>query len=102
MSAEIDDEAGAERFAGQAGAGAAGDQGSLVLAGVADQGLHVLLVARHDDAERLDLEDRGVGAVQVARQVVEEEFAFDDAFEVVADAFALCGVHRDDFLLHSG
>ena len=28
-----------------------------MLAGVADQGLHVVLVARHDDAERLDLEE---------------------------------------------
>ena len=78
---------GAERFTGEAGAGAARGERGLVLAGVADEGVHVVFVARHDDAERLDLEQRGVGAVEGARDVVEEEFPFDDPFQVVANAF---------------
>src|SRR5262249_25413025 len=94
VPAEIDDEAGAERLAGHAGAGAAGHQRDLVLAGVADQGAHVVLVARHHDAGRHHLEDGGVGAVEAARQVVEEQVALDDPLEVVAQALGLRKLHR--------
>ena len=86
--AEIDDEAGAERFAGEAGAGAARDQRDALFAGVAHQVAHVVLVARHDDAGGLDLEDAGVGAVEDARHVVEEEFALDEALQVVLEPCA--------------
>ena len=93
MPAEVDDQARAERFAGHAGAGPARAQRHLVLRRIADQRLHVLLVARHDHAQRPDLEDAGVGAVQGTRQVVEEEFPLDDPLEVVADVLALLFVH---------
>ncbi len=93
MLAQIDDQSAAERLAGHAGAGPAGDQRHLMFAGVAHQRLHVLLVARHDDAGRPHLEDGGVGAVQHAVKIVEQQLALDDALEVVADAFALRRVH---------
>src|SRR5205807_2368017 len=93
VPAEIDDQAGAERLAGDAAAGAARDQRDAALAGVADQGAHVVFVARRDGAERLDLKDAGVGAVEGAREVVEEEVPLDESLEVVANALALRLVH---------
>src|SRR5262249_21250199 len=51
MLAQVNDQAGAERFAGQAGSRASGDERHLMLASVADQGLYVVLVARYDNAE---------------------------------------------------
>ena len=63
-AAEIDDQAGAQRLRRPARAGAARHQRDVVLGGVAHQACNVFLVARHDHAERLDLEDAGVGAVE--------------------------------------
>jgi hypothetical protein len=89
VPAQVDDEAGAEGLAGDAGAGPARHERHLVLGGVADDGLDVLLVPRDDHAERPDLEDAGVGAVERAAQVVEQDVAADNAAQVVADALAV-------------
>src|SRR6185437_6790977 len=86
MFAQIDNQPRAERFASDARARAARHQGHLMLAGVAYQRLHVLFVARHDDAGRPHLEDGGVRAVERARQIIEQQFAFEDALQVIADA----------------
>ena len=94
MLAEIHDQSRAQRFAGDSGAGAARDQGQLVLGGVADQGLHVLLVARHGHAERLHLEDAGVGAVQRPGEFVEVQLALEEPLEVVGEPAALLIVHE--------
>ncbi len=91
--AEIDDQAGAERFAGEAGAGAAGDEGDVVLVGVADEGADVVLVGRQRDAERLDGEGGGVGGVEGARQAVEAEFALEQSLQVFGHAVARQRVH---------
>src|SRR5439155_17490456 len=94
MLAEIHDQSRAQRFAGDSGAGAARDQGQLVLGGVADQALHVLLVARHGHAERLHLEDAGVGAVQRPGEFVEVQLALEEPLEVVGEPAALLIVHE--------
>ena len=94
MPAEIDNEPGAERFAGHAAAGAAGNQRNAVLAGIAHQAAHIFLIARHHDAERLDLEDTGIGGVQNTTQIVKEDVPLDESLEIVADALGLRLVHR--------
>jgi hypothetical protein len=93
MLAEVHDQPGAEGLAGHAGAGPAWDQGNLVLAGVTYEGAYVIFVARHGNAQRPDLEDAGVGAVQGASQLIEEELPLDETAKVVADALALLVVH---------
>jgi hypothetical protein len=55
--------------------------------------LHILFVARDHGSERLDLKDAGVGTVEDARKVVEEEIAPDDPSQVVMNAGTLRWVH---------
>ncbi len=86
VPAQVHDQAGPQRLAGQAGAGAAGDQGELVLAGIADQGEYVGFVLRNSHSQGLDLEKRSVGAVKHPRQIVQEQRALDQALEVVTNA----------------
>ena len=57
------------------------------------QSLHIALILRHYDTDRLNLEDASVRAVESARQVVKKELPFHDTFEVIANAFALLLVH---------
>ncbi len=94
MATKIDNDPGAERLAGETGSRTARDQGRLIFPGVADERLDVFFVARDNNAERLDLEQGRIGAIQNARQVVEEEFPLDDSFEVVVNTFAQRGVQR--------
>src|SRR5262249_30166448 len=61
--AAVDDDAGADGLAREAGAAAARGDGHAHLGGDLDGGVKVLRGPRQDDAERLDLVDAGVGAV---------------------------------------
>src|SRR5262249_31035429 len=85
----IQDDAGADGLAGEAGAAAAGGEGHLHLGGDLDRGAHVLDGARDDHAERLDLVDAGVGAVQPARGGVEAHLAGEVLAQVLAEGQAL-------------
>jgi hypothetical protein len=60
---------------------------------VTHQGLHILFVTGDDDAERLDLENAGVGAIESTRQLIKEEFALDEALQIVLNTFAWRCVH---------
>ena len=73
--AAIDDDAGADRLARQAGAAAAGDDRDVASRRRSARADDVLGGLRHDDAERLDLVDAGVGAVEPARRGVEADLA---------------------------
>src|SRR5262249_3277219 len=93
VPAEIDNEAVAQRLTREAGPGPARHQRKAVLRGIADQGLNILFVSWHSHSQRLNLKNAGVGAVQGARQLVEEKLSLENALEVVADVFALLFVH---------
>src|SRR5437588_7076160 len=60
---------------------------------IANKHLNIFLITRDRHAQRLDLKDAGVGAIEGAGQVIEEKLAVDDATEIVADALALCWIH---------
>ena len=76
---DIDDQRLAHRLAALRGAGAARQDGGLGVARHVDDEREIGLVARHDDADRLDLVDRGVGRVAAARGRVEQDVALDRA-----------------------
>src|SRR5439155_8812184 len=76
MATQVDDEATAERFTGDPGAGSPRYQGDLVLCGIANNALDVAFIARDNDPQGLHLENAGVGAVQSAGKFVEEQLAF--------------------------
>ena len=61
--AEVDDDARADRLPRQAGAAAARDDRQPMFGGDLHGGHDVVARARHDDAERFDVVDAGVGAV---------------------------------------
>ena len=90
---QVDDDAAAQGFAGDAGAGPARNERDLVLEAVADELGEIGLVARHDDAGRLDLEDAGVGAVDVASDVVEANVPLEEPSQVVADSTSSLWIH---------
>src|SRR5262249_8321144 len=72
MLAAGDDERASHRLAALRGAAAARQHRHAFLPRHGDGRGDVLLVARHDDADRLDLVDRGVGAVAAAACSIEE------------------------------
>src|SRR5260370_229933 len=69
-----------------AGARATRQQGNLVVGGIPDQGADIFLVAGRPHPERTHLEETGIGAVKGTGDVVKEDVAADDPFEIVADA----------------
>ena len=101
MLTEIDDQARAQGLAGHAAAATAWHQGKVILPRVADYRLHVLLVERHHDAHGLDLENAGIGAVQHAREVIEEKLPLDESLEVFTDPLILRPVHGIALLARS-
>jgi hypothetical protein len=87
--AAVEDDAGADGLARQAGTPAARGDRHAHLAGDLDRGDEVVGRARDDDAERLDLVDAGVGAVEAARQGVEADLAGQVLAQVAGQGFAL-------------
>ncbi len=85
VAAEVDDQARPERLAGQAGPGPPGVERDRVLGGVADQGDEVLAGPRDDHAERVDLVEAGVVRVGGPLDRLEQEFAAEDAPEIVVN-----------------
>ncbi len=73
--AAIDDEGAADGLAALRGAAAARQDRHALLAGDGERRRDVLLVARHDHAQRLDLVDRRIGAVAAAAERVEQHLA---------------------------
>ena len=69
------DQRAADRLAALRGAAAARQHRHALLARDRERRLDVVRVARHDDADRLDLVDRRVGAVAAAREGVEQHLA---------------------------
>jgi hypothetical protein len=92
-TAEVDDKTLSQSFSSQAAACAPRHQGNTIGSRVLHQGLDIFFVARHDDAERFDLEDTGVGTVQTARHVIEKDFPSDEPVQIVANVLALRLVH---------
>ena len=86
--AAIEDDARPDRLAGQAGAAAARGDRHLHLAGDLHGGNEVGHGARNDDAERLDLVNAGVGAVELARSEVETHFALQMLAQVLRQGAA--------------
>src|SRR5262249_1062005 len=93
MAAQINNDSAAERFPCDPSPGAPRNNRDLMLARIANEGLHVLFIAGDNDTGRLDLEDARIGAVQCSGEIVEEEVAFDPPPEVVMDTFTLLLVH---------
>ncbi len=93
--AAIEDDAGADRLTRQARSSAARRDRHVHLGGDLHGGDDVLGGLRDDDAERLDLVDAGVGAVEAARGEVEADLAgqvlAQVAGEVVAAEFGEVG-----------
>jgi hypothetical protein len=81
VAAGVDDQRLADRLPALRGAGAAREHRDARVAGDGDGRLDVARGARHDDADRLDLVDRGVGAVAPARGRVEQHLALELARE---------------------
>ena len=94
MLAQIDNDAAAERFAGDPCAGAARNQRHLVFRRVTNQGLDILLILGNDYPHRLDLKDAGIGAVKRARRLIEKDFSFHESFQVIQNSPALLFVHK--------
>src|SRR5262249_4958246 len=76
---DIDDQRLADRLAALRGPGAARQQRRPAVARDVDDQRQILLVARHDDAQRLDLVDRGIGRIAAASRAVEQHVAADRA-----------------------
>ena len=74
----VDDERGTDRLAALRAARAARQYGHTHFAAHVERGPHVVVRARHQHAERLDLVDRSIGRVAPARRGVEQEFSGDD------------------------
>ena len=89
---EIENQTGAQRFAGQAGACAARMDGNSLFGGVADDGGDVGGIARPHHAQRLDLIDAGVAGVQLNEQIVAPHVAGDESAQVVLNSLAF-GIH---------
>ena len=79
--AAIDDQGAADGLAALRRAAAARQHRHALLAGDREHRVDVVDVARHHDAQRLDLEIGGVGAVAAAREGVEQHLALDRGFE---------------------
>ena len=77
----VDHQAGADRLAGLRGAAAARHHRHARLARDRERGLDVGGALRQDHARRLDLIDRGVGAVAPAIEGIEADLAFELAAE---------------------
>ena len=86
--AAIEDDAGADRLAGQAGAAAARRDRHVHFGGDLHGRDDVFGGFGDDDAERLDLIDAGVGAVEAARGDVEADFAGEVLAQVTGQAVA--------------
>jgi hypothetical protein len=69
-------------------AASADDEGHLIFTGVSDQCAEIVLVARDDNASRLDFKQRAIGRVQHPREIVEEQLAADDPFKIVMQPFS--------------
>ena len=77
----VDDQALADGLPGLGGAAAARGHRDAELAPERERRLHVGIGLRHDHRERLDLIDRGVGAVAAAIERIEQHLACDLALQ---------------------
>ncbi len=87
--AAIDNDAGADRLAGQAGSAAARRDWHLRLGRDLHGGDEILDTFGNDDAERLHLVNAGIGAVQTARGGIEAHFAGQVLAQMAAEVIAL-------------
>ena len=78
---QVDDQRLAHRLPALRGAAAPGQDRHAFVAGDVDDGLHVLGVFRHDDAEWFDLIDRGVGGIAAPGERIEQDRALDRTFQ---------------------
>jgi hypothetical protein len=93
MDAQINNEPGSQRLAGDSGPRAAGDDGNLLIGGVFDKEPQVVFIAWGRHREGLDLEQAGVGGIKPARNPVREQFPSEMPSKVVAQAPTL-RIHR--------
>jgi hypothetical protein len=83
VTAEIDDEAGAEGLTRQTCSCAPGMKWDRIFAGVTNQSRQVFDRSGHDDPQRIDLVETRVVRVGGSLDRLEEKFATEDASEVV-------------------
>src|SRR6516162_4089967 len=93
MPAQVENEPAAERFARHSCTRSTSNQRNAVFRGITDQSLDILLVARRYHTDGLDLQDAGVGAVQCARNIVEENFSAHESFQVIQNSATSLFVH---------
>ncbi len=91
VPAEIDDQAGPDRLAGQTRPSAARNQRQLELPGNFNGHGNIFARGRQNDARRLDLVDASVGAVEGAVIRIEQCAAGEASVERLCQLFRLCG-----------
>ncbi len=77
MFAAIDDQRARHGLPALRGAAAARQHRHPLLARYRDRGRGVLAAFRHDDTQRLDLVDRGIGRIASAAERIEQHLALD-------------------------
>src|SRR5260370_309209 len=87
--AAIEDDSGTDGLSGQAGSPAACNNGDVHFYGDLHGGHQVGDVPRDNHAQRLDLVDAGVGAVESARGGIEANLALDMAAQMLGQGGAL-------------
>src|SRR5262249_14954014 len=87
--AAVDDDAGADGLARETGAAAARRDRHVHFKGDLDGGMEILKSTRNDDAERLDLVDAGVGAVELTTGAVEADLALEMAVQMLGERLPL-------------
>src|SRR5207247_2479991 len=92
--AEVDDQSGAERLAGQSRASATRNQRDALLLRVAHQAADVFLIARQDDTGRLHLKDARIRAIQTASDIVETNIALEEAMQIILESAQVHGSLR--------
>jgi hypothetical protein len=65
-----------------------------MLLSVAHEIADILFIARRHDSGGFHLEDAGVGAVELARKVVAEDFAFEEALQIILES---AQIHKEAF-----
>ena len=86
MLAEIQDQRAPDRLAGLRDATPARQDGHALLARNRQRRAHVVVGARDDHAERLDLVVRGVGGVAATAERVEQHLALQLAAQALGEA----------------
>jgi hypothetical protein len=87
--AHINDDSRTDGLTGQARSAAARNQRNMMILGDLHDNVNVFHGARNHDAERLDLINAGVRAVEPPRGLIEADFALNRLLEMSGEGLAL-------------